>query len=240
MPICSVARHPSAWLVNTYVRPREGVELVKEDVSLRLHAVQQHLERGARSEDLCKILGITDRTVRRWCRNYREEGVEGLRDESRRPRRSPRRVHDNLANRIRQLRRSHPAGGALRIHALLTRRGVRVSSSPVHRLLKRHGFLVRIVKKPKPFKRFQRRHVDSLWQVDVCEFRIARVPGKIYVHTILDDRSRFLVMAGAYRRERIREATNNLWWAFKSGRAPKAVSVDKGSCLVSGEFRRFC
>lgn len=160
MPICSVARHPFAWLVNTYVRPRGGVELVKEDVSLRLHAVQQHLERGARSEDLCKILGITDRTLRRRCRNYREEGVEGLRGESRRPRRSPRRVHDNLANRIRQLRRSHLAGGALRIHALLTRRGVRVSSSPVHRLLKRHGFLVRIVKKPKPFKRFQRRNVD--------------------------------------------------------------------------------
>lgn len=115
-----------------------------------------------------------------------------------------------------------------------------MSSSPVHRLLKRPGFLVRIVKKPKPFKRSQRCRADSLWQVDVCEFRIAGVPGKIYVHRILDDLSRFLVMAGAYRRERIREATNNLWWAFKSGRAPKAVSVDNGSCFVSGKFRRFC
>ncbi len=76
--------------------------------------------------------------------------------------------------------------------------------------------------------------------MDVCEFRIAGVPGKIYVHTILDDRSRFLVMAGAYRRERIREATNNLWWAFKGGRLPKALYVDNGSCFVSKEFREFC
>ena len=58
-----------------------------------------------------------------------------------------------------------------------------------------------------PFKRFQRRHVDSLWQADVYKFRIAGVRGHVYVHTILDDRSRFLVMARAYRRERAREAT---------------------------------
>lgn len=214
--------------------------MVKEDVRLRLQAVKQHLEKGIRSRDICKLFGISERTLRYWCRNYREEGVEGLRDESRRPRRSPRRIHGNLANRILQLRRNHPAWGALRIHALLTRRGVRVSSSTVHRLLKRHGFLVRIVKKPKPFKRFQRHHVDSLWQVDVYEFRIAGVRGKVYVHTILDDRSRFLVMARAYRRERTREATNNLWWAFKSGRTPRAIYVDNGSCFISGEFRRFC
>ena len=61
----------------------------------------------------------------------------------------------------------------MRIHALLARRGVRVSWRTVHRLLKRHGFMVRIVKKPQSFKRFQRRHVDSLWQVDAYKFRIA-------------------------------------------------------------------
>jgi hypothetical protein len=39
---------------------------------------------------------------------------------------------------------------------------------------------------------------------------------KIYVHTVLDDRSRFLGMPRAYRRERAREAINNLWWALKA------------------------
>jgi transposase InsO family protein len=213
--------------------------LVKEDVRLRLRAVQQHLERGVRSSVIGKVFGISDRTLRRWCRNYREEGVDGLRDDSRRPHRSPNRIHGNLANRILQLRRSHPAWGALRIHALLTRRGVQVSSSTVHRLLKKHGFMVRVVKKLKPYKRFQRRHVDSLWQVDVYKFRIAGVRGHVYVHTVLDDRSRYLVMARAYLRERAREAKNNLWWAFKGGRQPKALYVDNGSCFVSKEFREY-
>jgi hypothetical protein len=48
--------------------------------------------------------------------------------------------------------------------------------------------------------------------VDVYGFRIGGVKGKVYVHTVLDDRSRFLVMARGYRRERAQEATNNLLW----------------------------
>ena len=80
----------------------------------------------------------------------------------------------------------------------------------VRRALKRHGFMVRVVRRPLPFLRFQRRYVDSLWQVDVYKFRIAGVRGHIYVHTPLDDRSRYLVMARAHSRERTREATNNL------------------------------
>jgi putative transposase len=214
--------------------------VVREDVRLRLQVVKQHLERGVRSAEICRVFGISERTLRRWCRNYREEGVEGLRYDSRRPHRSPRRIHGNLVNRILHLRRQHPAWGALRIHAILVRKGVRVSWSTVHRVLKRHGFMVRVVKKPKPFKRFQRYHVDSLWQMDTYSFRIAGVKGKVYVVTILDDRSRYLVMARAYQHERAREAVNALWWALKSGRKPNAVYVDNGSCFIAKEFRRYC
>jgi transposase InsO family protein len=69
----------------------------------------------------------------------------------------------------------------------------------VHRVLKWHGFMVRVVKKPQPFKRFQRHHVDSLWQMDTHSFRIAGVKGKVYVLTILDDWSRYLVRTRAYQ-----------------------------------------
>ena len=82
--------------------------MVKEAVRLRLHAVKQHLEKGARTAEIYQLVGISERTLRNCCRNYREEGAEGLRDESRRPLRSPNRFHGNLVNRILKLRRRHP------------------------------------------------------------------------------------------------------------------------------------
>ena len=98
---------------------------------------------------------------------------------------------------------------------------------------------MRVRKKPKPYRRFQRHRVDSLWQMDVYEFRIAGV-GKVYVVAILDDRSRYLVMARAYRRHRAREVVNALWWALRNGRWPRAVYVDNGTCFIAGDFKRFC
>jgi transposase InsO family protein len=100
--------------------------------------------------------------------------------------------------------------------------------------------MVRVVRKPQSVRRFQRRHVDSLWQVDVYKFRIAGVRGHIYVHTVLDDRFRYLAMARTYRRERAQEATKGLWWVTNGGRQPRALYVDNGSFFVSKEFRGYC
>jgi transposase InsO family protein len=36
------------------------------------------------------------------------------------------------------------------------------------------------------------------------------------------------------------ELPRGLWWAFKSGRKPKEIYVDNGSCFISKEFRQFC
>ena len=203
--------------------------MVKEDVRLRLQAVKQHLDRGVRATDACRLFGISPRTLKRSGHNYREDGVEGLRYESRRPLHCPNRIHGNFVNRILQRRRRHPAWCALRIHALLRRQGVQLSWRTLHRMLKRHAFMVRGVRKPVPFKRFQRRLVDSLWQVDVYKFRIAWIRGHVYLHTILDDRSRYLVMARAYRREWAKEANNNLWWATKGERSPRRSTSTMGA-----------
>ena len=82
-------------------------------------------------------------------------------------------------------------------------------------------------------------HVDSLWQVDVYEFRIHGV-GRVYVVTIEDDRSRYLVMAKAYVHKQAAEAVNALWWALRSGRRPRAVYVDNGPCFIADDFKDFC
>ncbi len=213
--------------------------MVREDVKFRLRAVKQHIEGNVRTEDICRVFGISERTLRGWCKRYRETGVEGLRYLSRKPDRSPNQTARRVEDRILRMKRKHPTWGAKRIHAYLARTGVRMHWRTVHRVLIRNGMMVRVKRKPKPSKRFQRHHVDSLWQYDVYEFRIANV-GKVYVFNLLDDRSRYLVMSRAYRKKRAAEAVNCLWWALRNGRRPKAVYVDNGTCFISKDFKRFC
>ena len=213
--------------------------MVGDDIRFRLRAVKQYVEGSARTADLCRVFGISPRTLREWSRRYREEGVAGLRYRSRRPDRSPRQTPRWIEDRILRMRRRNPVWGGKRIHAYLRRAGVQVSWRTVHRVLKRNGLMVRVLKKPEPYRRFQRRHVDSLWQMDDYEFRIAGV-GRVYTFTVLDDRSRYLVTARAYLHHRAVEAVNALWWALRDGRRPKALYVDNGACFLAGDFKRFC
>ena len=213
--------------------------MVGAEAEFRRRAVRQYLEGSVRTEDICRVYGISERTLRGWTRRYRLEGDAGLENRSRRPHRLPRQTPRRVEDRILRMKRRHPTWGGKRIHAYLRRAGVEVHWTTVHRVLKRNGLMVRVRRKPKPYRRFQRHHVDSLWQMDAYEFRIHGV-GKVYVFTILDDRSRYLVMARAYRKHKAPEAVNALRWALRNGRRPRAVYVDNGPCFLAKDFKDFC
>jgi transposase len=154
--------------------------MVREGVRFRLRAVKQHIDGSVRTEDICRVFGISERTLRGWCRRYGEEGVEGLRCRPRRPDGIPSQTPARIEDRILRMRRRHPSWGAKRIQAYLAREGADIHWTTVHRVLRRNGFMVRVRRKPKPSKRFQRHHADSLGQLDVYAFRTADV-GKVYV-----------------------------------------------------------
>ena len=97
--------------------------------------------------------------------------------------------------------------------------------------------LVRIKARPQPSKRFQRRHVDSMWQGDSFQFRIASV-GKVYVTGFTDDRSRFRVRSGVYLRKGADEAIDALRRSLQKGRKPREVYLDNGKQFVSKEFKK--
>jgi putative transposase len=97
--------------------------------------------------------------------------------------------------------------------------------------------LVRVKAKPQPSKRFQRRHVDSMWQGDTFEFRISGV-GKVYVTGFTDDRSRFRVRSGAYLHKRADESIDALRRALRRGRLPREIYLDNGKQFVAKEFKK--
>ena len=132
------------------------------------------------------------------------------------------------------LKQKHPSWGARRIK---NQYGLACHWTTVHRIIKRHGMLVRIKPKPQPSKRFQRYHVDSMWQGDTFEFRIAGV-GKVYVTGFTDDRSRFRIRSGAYLHKSAKESIDALKRALRKGRTPRELYLDNGKQFIAKEFKR--
>lgn len=145
----------------------------------------------------------------------------------------PHKTPKHLEERILRLKQRYPPWGARRIKHQFE---LPVSWRTVHNIIKRNGLLIRIKAKPQPRKRFQRKHVDSMWQGDTFQFRIKRV-GKVYVTGFTDDSSRFRIRSKVYFRKGKEEAINALQWALKRGRVPREIYLDNGKQFVAKDFK---
>lgn len=144
-------------------------------------------------------LGISVRTVRKWLQRYRQEGPEGLKDRTSRPRHCPAATAEVLRSAIVALRRQR-----MTLVAIATQ--LRLSRSTVARIAKNAG-LNRLSKlQPPPvYRRYERAEPGELLHLDVKKLgRIIKVGHRIsgdrrirsreagwdYVHVAIDDCSR--------------------------------------------------
>jgi transposase InsO family protein len=91
----------------------------------------------------CRQFGISRKTGYKWLRRYRETGLDGLTDRSRRPRSSPLEVSGTVVLELVRLRQEHPYWGPKKLRKLLLRSGFRPNEVPglttVGRILRRAG-----------------------------------------------------------------------------------------------------
>jgi len=62
--------------------------------------------------ELCRLYGISRKTGYKWAQRYGEEGVDGLKERSRRPHRCPRQTEARCEEALVAERRAHPRWGA--------------------------------------------------------------------------------------------------------------------------------
>ena len=72
--------------------------------------------------ELCARYGISRRVGDKWLARYREHGLAGLADQSRRPHASPTRLEGELAALLIEARQRHPTWGARKLLAYLSGR----------------------------------------------------------------------------------------------------------------------
>jgi transposase InsO family protein len=163
---------------------------------LRFDVLFEPLRTGETVADVCRRYGISRDTYYRYRRRYLAEGLEGLEDQSRRPKTSPAQIPVEVEIRIVEMRRDHPRWGARRIRAELDRVGVEAPAvSTVHQVLVRNGLVApQPPRRPRADKRFEREIANDLWQIDATRVVLAdNTEG--WVVDVIDDHSRYLLAA---------------------------------------------
>ena len=206
--------------------------MVKATMDARINAIASWKSGRYSTEEIGKLYGVSERTIRRWKSSYKVGGVESLKPTSTAPK-TVTRIPKHLEERILRLKQKYPTWGSRRIKHQFD---LPVSQMTIHRLFRKKGLLIRIKAKPQPYKRFQRKHVDSMWQGDTFQFRIKDV-GKVYVTGFSDDCSRHRVKSKVYLDKSAKSAINSLQWALKMGRIPRQIYLDNGKQFVARVFK---
>jgi len=110
--------------------PWKAMEIQERRVQFAVRADAGEHSMGS----LCSEFGISRVTGHLWLKRYREQGVAGIAERSRRPHHSPKRTREELEARVVQLRLRYPDWGAGKLSVLLAREGVALPKSTVHRI----------------------------------------------------------------------------------------------------------
>lgn len=143
-----------------FAMPFRGKEEAREELC------RLALQEGANRRELCRRYKVQPRILYKWLKRYREEGVAGLSDRSRRPRGSPGRTEPEMEAAVVEVRRENPMWGGRKIAAVLDRRGVDPPSpSTITAILRRNGVSL-VAPGQKAWKRFEHAEPNVLWQMD--------------------------------------------------------------------------
>ena len=125
---------------------------------------------------------VNSRTLQRWMYSLDNNDKWDLRDKSRRPKTIHRKITDKIENEVLAIRRSN-GWGAEKIENFVC-----LSHASINKILRKHNLLEPTKRKKKRIKyvRWQRKHPNSLWQIDHSDQKIKDK----YVISVLDDCSR--------------------------------------------------
>ncbi len=212
------------------------------------------LERGEHPQDVGTAMGVSIRTVYKWRRRYRAEGLAGLLDRSSRPNASPNRTPDDVEAKVIALRKERRI-----YHRIVAQIGV--SRATVGRILTRHGLnRWRDLEPAEPVRRYERDRPGEMIHIDIKKLgRFNRVGHRItgdrtgqsnsrgigweFVHVCVDDHSRLgfaEVMTDEKKASAIAFLEAAVAWYRRFNITVERVMTDNGSCYRSFAFRDAC
>jgi transposase InsO family protein len=199
------------------------MDVQEQRVRFVVEATQKMQTFGA----LCAAYEISRPTGYLWLRRYRELGVDGITERSRRPHRSPERTDPELERQVVELRQRYPDWGARKLKVLLARQGVELPRNTIHRILLRHDLVHDQDRRVAATQRFERGQPNELWQMD---FKGPKGwPQTIGPLSVLDDHSRYLIALAANGSTHGAAVREQLEEAFQRCGVPEGMLMDHGT-----------
>lgn len=205
----------------------------------RLRFVARLLE-GEEMSFLCREYGISRPTGYKIYERYKESGLEGLTDRSRRPVRYGNQLPPQVETMIVHLKQEKPHWGARKIRELLVRRlpgEVRIpANSTIHAVLDKHGLVKRMGKR-RPRAQGTAlslgQHPNDLWCADYKGEFLLGNKRYCYPLTVTDHASRYLLLCEALESTREDLAFTAFERLFKERGLPGAIRSDNGVPFAS-------
>ena len=204
----------------------------------RLKFVARLLD-GEKMATLCREFGISRPTGYKIFNRYKNLGLEGLEDRSRRPYRHANKLPFQVERTIVQLRREHPTWGAPKIREKLIREFPMIkppAKSTIHAVLDRNGLVKR--RKRRRYKAegtplSDAKVPNGLWCADYKgEFMLGNQQ-YCFPLTITDYRSRYLLACEGLETTKSPFAFTVFERVFKDFGLPDAIRTDNGVPFAS-------
>lgn len=201
-------------------------------VLLREEFVHLAMQAGVNRRELCRRFGISPKTAYKWLARHAALGASGLQDRSRRPRQSPARTSDEVAEHVIRLRREsrNSWGGRKLARLLVEEGGPRLAPSTITGIVRRAGLLdPASAPGQRAWQRFEHEAPNALWQMDFKGYFPLLDHSLCHPLTVLDDHSRFAVLLQACADQRGATVQHALISVFRRYGLPAAMLMDNGS-----------
>ena len=224
-------------------------ENLTERAKFRIKVLDWHKAHRNNVSLTARHFGLGRTTLHRWLKRYKHQGMLGLNEKSRAPKRTriPT-VSSNAVLRITQIRKQYSAWSKYKIKAILKREGIVISDSTVGRVLRRRGMIDKKISQKRrksalrPKMRFPKglriTEEGDLIQIDT---KYIMLPGgrKYYQFTAIDVLSKRRVLR-VYSSQSSRNGALFLKECIACLPFPiKRIQTDNGSPFLK-EFAKLC
>ena len=175
---------------------------------------------------IAKTQNITPQWTRKIYRTYHETKQYPY---PRKPGRKTKTITEEDRTLVLQVKKEHPASGAVTLEKILDEQGIHIGHNHIHRILKEEGLAIDEPNKQKRRKwiRYERRYSNSLWHADWFEEK----RDKIILFE--DDASRFIIGCGVFYNATSKNSIAILRESIRNYGVPKQLMTDHGTQFTS-------